>query len=129
MCGSVSGLLVGFFVPFFCFALQGLPPIFPNGIAMSFELATYGLVSGWLRQKSGKKENKTLIVELLASMALGRVTWAIFMFFALGLRDIRFLVSLYVSNIVATFPGILLQLVLVPLIVKVLENEVFMGSV
>ncbi|MBR0138522.1 MAG: ECF transporter S component [Erysipelotrichaceae bacterium] len=40
-CGPALGALVGFIAPLLRFALFGMPPIMPMGIAMAFELATY----------------------------------------------------------------------------------------
>lgn len=50
ICGFVIGwpygLVVGFCAPLLRHVMFVMPPIFPTGIAMSFELATYGFVSG-----------------------------------------------------------------------------------
>jgi riboflavin transporter FmnP len=46
LCGWPGGLAVGFIAPLLRFAVFGMPPIFPTGIAMAFELATYGTVCG-----------------------------------------------------------------------------------
>ncbi len=42
VCGWPFGLVVGFVAPLLRFMLFGMPPIFPTGIAMAFELAAYG---------------------------------------------------------------------------------------
>src|SRR5690625_4487680 len=47
-CGPWYGLIVGFIAPLLRFMLFGMPPIMPTGVAMAFELATYGLVTGLL---------------------------------------------------------------------------------
>ena len=50
LCGFVLGgpwgLSVGFIAPLVRSVLFGMPPMFPIAIAMAFELAAYGLVSG-----------------------------------------------------------------------------------
>ena len=48
LCGSWWAMAVGAVAPLLRFALFGMPPIFPTGVAMCFELAAYGLVSGLL---------------------------------------------------------------------------------
>ena len=48
LCGWQYGLAVGGILPLLRFALFGMPKIFPTGIAMSFELAAYGLIAGAL---------------------------------------------------------------------------------
>ena len=47
-CGPWYGLAIGFIAPLLRFLCFGMPVIIPAGIAMSFELAAYGLVSGLL---------------------------------------------------------------------------------
>ena len=55
LCGFVLGgpwgLAVGFIAPLVRSVLFGMPPMFPIAIAMAFELAAYGLVSGVLWHK------------------------------------------------------------------------------
>ena len=48
LCGPGWAAAVGLVAPLLRFALFGMPPIFPTGLAMSFELAAYGLISGRL---------------------------------------------------------------------------------
>ena len=47
-CGPWYALAVGAIAPLLRFLLFGMPPLMPIGIAMCFELATYGFVSGLL---------------------------------------------------------------------------------
>ena len=55
-CGPWYALAVGLVAPLLRFALFGMPPLMPTGIAMCFELATYGFVSGLLyKLLPGKK--------------------------------------------------------------------------
>lgn len=39
ICGWKYGGVIGFLLPLMRYALFGMPPIYPTGIAMSFELA------------------------------------------------------------------------------------------
>ena len=48
LCGPWWAMAVGAVAPLLRFALFGMPPLFPTGAAMCFELAAYGLVSGLL---------------------------------------------------------------------------------
>ena len=43
ICGWKYGLMVGFVLPPLRSVLFGMPPLFPTGAAMAFELAAYGL--------------------------------------------------------------------------------------
>lgn len=52
ICGQILGwqygLAVGFLLPLVRSVLFGMPVLYPNAIAMAFEMGTYGLVAGWL---------------------------------------------------------------------------------
>lgn len=52
ICGQILGwqygLAVGFLLPLVRSVLFGMPVLYPNAIAMAFEMDTYGLVAGWL---------------------------------------------------------------------------------
>lgn len=56
LCGLIVGwqygLATGFFLPLVRGMLFGMPALFPNGIGMAFEMATYGLVIGYLYSHS-----------------------------------------------------------------------------
>ncbi len=47
ICGWKYGILVGFILPLLRHTIFGMPILFPTGIAMAFELATYGFVIGF----------------------------------------------------------------------------------
>ena len=53
LCGGIYGAIVGFIAPILRFMLFGMPPIFPIGIAMAFELAAYGMASGVIYRVNG----------------------------------------------------------------------------
>ena len=51
MCGAPWGLAVGFIAPLLRSVVFGMPTLFPGAVAMAFELAVYGGMAGFLRQK------------------------------------------------------------------------------
>ena len=55
-CGWSWGLGVGFAAPLLRSLILGMPPLFPTGICMAFELATYGLIAGLLYKVLPKKK-------------------------------------------------------------------------
>jgi len=55
LCGPAWAAIVGAVAPLLRFALFGMPPIFPTGTAMAFELAAYGAVSGLMYRLLPKK--------------------------------------------------------------------------
>ena len=48
VCGGPWGLAVGFVAPLLRSLTLNMPVMFPNALAMAFELAAYGLMSGIL---------------------------------------------------------------------------------
>ena len=75
-CGPWYALAVGLVEPLLRFAFFGMPPLMPTGIAMCFELATYGFVSGLLYKLLPGKKVFTYVT-LIAAMLAGRIIWGI----------------------------------------------------
>ena len=122
-CGWPWGVAVGFIAPVLRSVLFGMPPMFPVGICMSFELAAYGAVSGWLYAKLPKKKI-SIYGALLSAMVIGRLVWGAARFVCTGLDVSAFGISAFWAGAVATaIPGIIVQIVLIPLLVMALEKH------
>ena len=122
-CGWPWGVAVGFIAPVLRSVLFGMPPMFPVGICMSFELAAYGAVSGWLYAKLPKKKI-SIYGALLSAMVIGRLVWGVARFVCTGLDASAFGISAFWAGAVATaIPGIIVQIVLIPLLVMALEKH------
>ncbi|QNL44382.1 ECF transporter S component [Oscillibacter hominis] len=120
LCGWPYGLAVGFIAPLLRFAMFGMPPIFPTGMAMAFELAAYGAFTGVFYQLLPKKTGM-LFVSLILAMAAGRVVWGIAECFLLGLGGFTW--AAFVSGaFLNAIPGIILQIVLIPAILIALRK-------
>ena len=117
ICGRKYGLLVGFLLPFLRGFTFGMPPVYPNAVWMAIELATYGFVIGcWKRNNL-----KGVYISLISAMFLGRVAWGISKALLLGLGGKTFTIAMFVAGgFVDAAPGIVLQLVLIPLIMMIL---------
>lgn len=128
VCGWKWGATVGFVLPILRSMLFQMPPLLPTmrtggALCMAFELMTYGLVAGllygWL-----KKYRWGLIVSLLGAMLAGRIVWAlasmvIYRIFA----DFPFTFQLFLAGgFLSAWPGMILQIILVPLLVRLLEK-------
>lgn len=113
ICGWQYGLTIGFILPLLRFCLFHMPPIFPTGIAMAFELATYGAISGLLL-KNKHYDLKNIYISLIIAMLLGRIVWGIITYLLVQINMQIFIASSFISAI----PGIILQLILIPLIVR-----------
>jgi hypothetical protein len=69
------------------------------------------------------KSVKSLYISLLSAMVLGRLVWGAAQMLIMGLNGGSFPLSAFVAGAVTSaIPGIVLQLVLVPLLVRALEK-------
>ncbi len=119
LCSPVYALLVGFTAPILRFVLFSMPPIMPIGMAMSFELATYGLIASVLYKKYG------IYISLVISMISGRIVWGIVMSIIAGVSSVPFGISAFIMGaFVMAIPAIILQVILVPLLVNVIKGRV-----
>ena len=126
LCGPVYALALGAAAPPLRFALFGMPPMFPIAIAMAFELAAYGLVSGVLWHKV-KHTVPMMYASLVTAMVAGRLVWGAVRFVLAGLTGSSFPFSAFLSGALLTaVPGIVAQLVLIPLILIALQKAKFM---
>lgn len=117
ICGWPYGLVVGFVSPLLRFLLFHMPPIIPTGIPMAFELAVYGLVAGLLF-KALPQKNIFIYIELIISMIAGRIVWGIAMLSVMSIGGNTFgLKAFWAGAVVNALPGIIVQLILIPLIV------------
>ena len=123
LCGWLWGLLAGLVVPVLRSFLFIMPVLFPGAVCMAFELGTYGMVAGILHEKLPQKP-WNVYVSLLGAMVTGRIIWGIAMSICMGLNGQAFgVVAFFAGAVTNAIPGILLQIVLIPIIVTVLEKE------
>lgn len=117
ICGWPWGLLIGFIAPLLRFALFQMPPIFPIGTAMAFELAMYGFAAGLLYKKLPKKA-LYIYINLIVTMIAGRIVWGAVQFFIAGIRNTNFgLQAFWAGAVLNAIPGIICQIILIPVIV------------
>lgn len=122
ICGAPWGLAVGFIAPLLRSVTLGMPPLFPTAFAMAFELATYGLMSGFLYRKLPKNKVNAYI-SLVSSMIAGRFVWGIVQLCCVGFDVFEFsLTAFWTGAVVNAIPGIIIQLVFIPVIVIALER-------
>ena len=122
LCGPWWALAAGAIAPLLRFALFGMPPIFPTGLAMCFELATYGLVSGLLYAKLPKKTSSIYVAQIAALLA-GRVVWGAAMVVISGVSGAAFTWAAFMAGaFVNAVPGIIVHILLIPVIVLALQK-------
>ena len=121
LCGWKYGMLVGFITPLLRCILFSMPsPI--NAICMAFELSTYGVVAGILYSKLAKSKMR-IYISLLGAMLLGRLVWGVVSIFIYGISQSAFTWQMFLGGaLLNAIPGIILQLVLIPIIILALEK-------
>lgn len=123
ICGWQYGLLVGFVLPLLRYVLFGMPILFPTGVAMAFELATYGLVAGLLYGLSRWQCIIALYRSLITAMLAGRVVWGVVQLVLMGISGGMFTWQMFVAAaFLNAIPGIAIQLILIPAIMVALNR-------
>ena len=122
ICGWPWGLAVGLVAPLLRSLTLGMPPLFPTAVCMAFELATYGAIAG-LMHKLLPKKKPYIYCSLITAMLAGRLVWGAAMFICLGISGKGFTFAKFISGaVLEAVPGIIVQIVLIPIIVMVLDN-------
>lgn len=123
VCGWPWGLAVGFLLPIARSLLFGMPPMIPTALAMAFEMGAYGAVAGALYGRlSGRPFG--VYAALIGAMLIGRAVWGAvsWLLYALLMPHPFVIAAFWVGGFVNAWPGMALQLVLVPLIVLALQR-------
>ena len=128
VCGWPWGLVVGLIAPLFRSLTLGMPPLFPTALCMAFELAAYGAIAGLMHRYLPRKKS-FVYASLLTAMIVGRLIWGTAMFLCVGMSGGSFTFSAFLAGAVLNaIPGIVVQIVLIPVLVMLLEHFVFLRS-
>lgn len=128
ICGWQYGLAVGFIAPLLRGALFANPVLFPTGIIMAFELAAYGFFAGFVFYILKSENIGKVYISLIISMIAGRVVKCIVQFFVLGFTDEGFVFAAFITGAFTNaIPGIILQIVFIPLIMLALQKLHFIS--
>ena len=123
VCGAPWGLIVGFAAPLLRSLTLGMPPLFPVAVAMAFELAAYGLLSGILYRAFPKKKGY-IYATLIISMIIGRLVWGAVQFACMGFDASKFgIAAFWAGAVTNALPGIILQIILIPVVVMLLKKN------
>lgn len=121
ICSWKYGMVLGLVMPIMRSAIFHMPVMYPNAVAMSFELATYGLVAGYLYGRSKYKCTKALYKSILSAMVAGRLVWGFAEIVLLGVGGKAFTLSAFLAGaFLNAIPGIIIQLILIPVIMVAL---------
>lgn len=122
VCGGYYGMAAGFIVPVLRSLLYGMPPMFPVAASMAFELCIYGLVTGILYRKLPKK-NWSVYAALIIAMIAGRIVGGIANMILYGIQGNAYSIQMFMAGMfLNALPGIVLQLVLIPVIIVLLQR-------
>ena len=117
--GAPWGAALGFLLPYLS-SLTGMPPLFPTAVAMSLELCAYGAFTGLFYRKL----RWNIYPALIASMLIGRIVSGIVNATLLSAVGSTYTFRIFfTASFVTGLPGIVIQVVLIPVIVMLLEKS------
>lgn len=123
ICGWQYGLTVGLILPILRSSIFGMPVMYPMAIAMSFELATYGFVVGYLYSHARWQCVKSLYRCLIIAMLCGRIVWGVAEVILLGIGSNGFTFQAFIAGaFLNAIPGIIVQLVFIPTLMVALNR-------
>lgn len=123
ICGWKFGVPMAFVLPLFRNLLFKAPPLYPNALAMAFELAAYAFVAGFLYERSRWRCVRALYRCLLAAMIAGRLVWGAAELILLGAKGGVFTIEAFWADaFLNAFPGIILQLIFIPAVMIALDK-------
>lgn len=123
ICGAPWGALVGFVAPLIRSITLGMPTLFPKAVAMAFELCVYGGLTGIMYRVMPKKR-WSIYCSLLIAMIGGRLVWGAVQLLCVGLDLSKFgFAAFWAGSIANAVPGIILQIVVIPIIVMLYEKS------
>ena len=119
--GWPFGLVCGAVTPLLSSVMTCMPPLFPTGTAMVFELAAYGALSGILYRKL----RKNIYISLIAGRVVSGLASAIFY----GVAGKAYGFQIFLTGAFVTgLPGIILQILIVPILVIGLEKAMVISK-
>ena len=125
ICGAKYGAVVGATAPILRFFIFSMPKLW-SAVPMAFELCIYGLCAGLLYKMLPKKAIYTY-VSLVCAMLSGRAVWGVVSAALAGLRETAFgLEAFWLGAFAGSVPGIILQIILVPVVVLALKRAKLM---
>ena len=126
LCGFLCDLpwapVVGFAAPLLRSLTTGMPALYPNALAMAFELATYGLVTTLLIRALPDRP-LSVYLSLIGAMIVGRLVWGVASLALYGLSGTPFTLEMFLTSaFVNAAPGIAVHIVVIPAIILALRR-------
>jgi riboflavin transporter FmnP len=109
--------VVGLLTPISSSVITGMPILYPIAIVMAFELMVYGITVSLLKKKLD------IYYTLIFSMIFGRLAAALAVFTLQQFIGLKMNYLVYIKGAIITgLPGIVIQLILIPVIVRALKR-------
>ena len=122
LCGWQWGLSVGFVAPLMRSLILMRPPLYPTAIAMTFELAAYGLLAGLFYYLLCGRRGR-IYIALTGAMLGGRIVGGLMQAILLSVNGDGYTIAVFFTEYFAkAWPGILVQLILIPVVVSALRK-------
>lgn len=128
--GPIWGLIIGVVSPLLRFLIFTMPPM-PIAAVMAFEMGAYALVAGLinnylLRNKPEMTALTRILISLISGMVVGRVIYALAFWIFMG--NMLSFQAFFASTVTGAWPGIVLQIILIPIIVQAVERSQGIGQ-
>lgn len=120
LAGPVSGLITGLLAPSLSYLLTGMPPSYAVPL-MTLELAIYGLMAGLTYYRAGMN----IYVSLILVMIIGRLMFGLGLFILGMFMSLPYSTTVFFSSVGPIgmgLPGIVLQILLVPITVAAINR-------
>lgn len=123
LCGGPWGTVCGLLTPLLSSLLTQMPPLFPTAPAMMLELCAYGALTGIFYRKL----RLNVYVSLLLAMIGGRIVSGLANALFMGLANAPYGFQMFLTtSFVTALPGILIQIIVIPLLVLALQKAGFL---
>lgn len=126
LCGFLCGMpwapVVGFIAPLLRSVTTGMPALYPNALAMAFELAAYGLITALLFRLLPDRPI-SVYLSLVGAMLAGRLVWGVASLALYGLGGTPFTLEMFLAGAFTNAaPGIVFHILVIPPIVLALRR-------
>ena len=120
--GPMAGLIIGIITPLLSSLFTGMPPVIPMLPIMIAELGIYGLVMGYFFFRIKMNVYLSLIISMLAGRIMASLVVLVLVYgFGFARLPANPIIYIY-GTITAGFPGIIGQLLIVPLVLRYIKR-------
>jgi len=120
--GPMAGIIIGIITPLLSSLFTGMPPVIPMLPIMIAELGIYGLVMGYFFFRIKMNVYLSLIISMLAGRIMASLVVLVLVYgFGFARLPANPIIYIY-GTITAGFPGIIGQLLIVPLVLRYIKR-------